>query len=398
MNTVNNVFEDFIIVHSDQVTIHLDAQNNRLIFRSGPDEDRVRIDANGGNIWLGGNGQDGDIFLFPNAGDNQTTNQATIHLDAENSRLSLRSGPGEDRVRIDANGGNMRLGGNGQDGDIYLFPNTGDNQTSNQATIHLDAENSRLSLRSGPGEDRVRIDANGGNMRLGGNGQDGDIYLFPNAGDNQTSNQATIHLDAENSRLSLRSGPGEDRVRIDANGGNILLGGNGQDGDIFLFPNTGDNESFDQATIHLDGDSGDIRLRNADCAEDFDINEDIGEVEPGTVMVLEESSKLSVSSKPYDKKAAGIISGAGDYKPGIILDRQPSENKRLPVALMGKVYCKVDATFGSIQVGDMLTTSPTVGHAMKADDPFRAFGAVIGKALSSLEKGQGLIPILVSLQ
>jgi hypothetical protein len=51
-----------------------------------------------------------------------------------------------------------------------------------------------------------------------------------------------------------------------------------------------------------------------------------------------------------------------------------------------------------IEVGDLLTTSPTPGHAMKATDPVRAFGAVIGKALRALGDGQGLIPILVALQ
>jgi hypothetical protein len=46
----------------------------------------------------------------------------------------------------------------------------------------------------------------------------------------------------------------------------------------------------------------------------------------------------------------------------------------------------------------MLTTSPTEGHAMKACDPARAFGAVIGKALRPLATGIGLIPILIALQ
>jgi len=49
-------------------------------------------------------------------------------------------------------------------------------------------------------------------------------------------------------------------------------------------------------------------------------------------------------------------------------------------------------------VGDLLTTSPTPGHAMRADDPGRAFGAVLGKALRPLADGQGLVPILVALQ
>jgi hypothetical protein len=35
---------------------------------------------------------------------------------------------------------------------------------------------------------------------------------------------------------------------------------------------------------------------------------------------------------------------------------------------------------------------------MKAEDPAKAFGAVIGKALGSIKQGLGLIPILVALQ
>ena len=143
--------------------------------------------------------------------------------------------------------------------------------------------------------------------------------------------------------------------------------------------------------------TGDIRLTNADCAEDFDICE-TEQIEPGTVMVLGEEGKLEQSQKAYDKRVAGVISGAGDYKPGIVLDKQQSSNIRKPIALLGKVYCKVDAGHGAIEIGDLLTTSPTPGHAMKAEDPLKAFGTVIGKALRPLAEGQGLIPILIALQ
>ncbi len=121
-------------------------------------------------------------------------------------------------------------------------------------------------------------------------------------------------------------------------------------------------------------------------------------VEPGTVMALDENGVLRPSYKSYDRKVAGVISGAGDFRPGLILDRQSSSEGRLPLALVGKVCCKVDAAYGPIEVGDLLTTSPTRGHAMKASDPAQAFGAVIGKALRPLESGCGLIPILVALQ
>lgn len=140
-----------------------------------------------------------------------------------------------------------------------------------------------------------------------------------------------------------------------------------------------------------------ITLANADCAEDFDVAGAV-KVEPGTVMVLGNEGALSESQHAYDKRVAGVISGAGDYKPGIVLDKQQTSGNRQPIALLGKVFCKVDAQFGAIEVGDLLTTSPTPGHAMKTSDPFKAFGAVIGKALRPLTDGQGLIPILIALQ
>ena len=115
-------------------------------------------------------------------------------------------------------------------------------------------------------------------------------------------------------------------------------------------------------------------------------------------MVLGEEGKLEQSRKAYDKRVAGVVSGAGGYKPGIVMDTHESSNLRQPVALLGKVFCKVDAAHGPIEIGDLLTTSPTPGHAMKADDPLKAFGTVIGKALRPLKESQGLIPILIALQ
>ena len=143
--------------------------------------------------------------------------------------------------------------------------------------------------------------------------------------------------------------------------------------------------------------TGDITLTNADCAEEFDIAA-AASYEPGTVMTLGEEGTLHQSHQAYDKGVAGVVSGAGDYKPGLILDKQQLQSNRIPVALFGKVYCKVDASDAAIEVGDLLTTSDTPGYAMKATDPLRAFGAVVGKALRPLSAGQGMIPVLAALQ
>jgi hypothetical protein len=141
----------------------------------------------------------------------------------------------------------------------------------------------------------------------------------------------------------------------------------------------------------------DVSLIGGDCAEEFNIvNKE--SVEPGTVMVIDNEDTVLQSNRAYDKRVAGVISGAGNHNPGIVLDKRQTRDNRMPIALVGKVYCKVDTQYSPIEVGDLLTKSPTPGHAMKADDPLKAFGAVIGKALRSLAEGQGLIPILIALQ
>jgi hypothetical protein len=142
---------------------------------------------------------------------------------------------------------------------------------------------------------------------------------------------------------------------------------------------------------------GDVFCDAGDCAEDFDIA-DAGCSQPGTVMVLGDDRALYPSQSAYDKRVVGVVSGAGDYRPAIVLDKRHSSADRKPIALLGKVFCKADASSAPIGVGDLLTTSDVPGHAMKAVDPTSAFGAVIGKALRPLAAGQGLILILVTLQ
>jgi hypothetical protein len=150
----------------------------------------------------------------------------------------------------------------------------------------------------------------------------------------------------------------------------------------------------------FDGDlevTGDVRLTGADCAEDFPVSS-TASLEPGTVLVIDQDGTLKPSTAPYDTRVAGVIAGAGDCKPAIVLGRRASPPEGVPLSLAGKAYCKVDADLSPIGVGDLLTTSPTPGHAMKATAVHRVFGAVLGKALRPLERGKGLIPILIALQ
>ncbi|MFN0134948.1 MAG: hypothetical protein ACKVS9_02400 [Phycisphaerae bacterium] len=110
--------------------------------------------------------------------------------------------------------------------------------------------------------------------------------------------------------------------------------------------------------------------------------------------------ELRISTGKYDRTVAGIISGANGVNTGMVLTQKDSiADGQHPVALTGRVYCYVDADAGgAIQPGDLLTTSDTAGHAMKVRDHNAAQGAIIGKAMTSLESGKGMVLVLVNLQ
>ena len=124
-------------------------------------------------------------------------------------------------------------------------------------------------------------------------------------------------------------------------------------------------------------------------------------VEAGMVVSIDPASpgKLALSTQAYDRRVAGIISGAGGVKPGMVMSQEGTlADGKHPVALSGRVYCWVDASQGAIEPGDLLTTSSTPGHAMKVADAAKAQGAIIGKAMTGLKEGKGLVLVLVTLQ
>ncbi|MBU0640897.1 MAG: hypothetical protein KKB50_18680 [Planctomycetes bacterium] len=134
-----------------------------------------------------------------------------------------------------------------------------------------------------------------------------------------------------------------------------------------------------------------------DYAEGFDVSGE-NEITPGTVLVIdaEHVGQLAIGMAPYDRKVAGIVAGANGLGSAVRLGAGQYD---LDVALAGRVYCNVDATYGTIQPGDLLTTSPTPGYAMKVTDHEKAQGAILGKAMQPLKQGEkGQILVLVTLQ
>jgi hypothetical protein len=185
-------------------------------------------------------------------------------------------------------------------------------------------------------------------------------------------------------------------------------------GRSYFSGNVGIGTESPNAKLHVNGDAiigGDTTTGvltitgGSDLAEPFVVSghggEDAG-IAPGMVLSIdpEHPGKLRLAKESYDRKVAGIISGAKGLSPGMVMkdERHEFTDGGHPVALTGRVWCWCDAGSGSIQPGDLLTTSDTVGHAMKVIDYARAQGAIIGKAMTSLDSGRGMVLVLVSLQ
>lgn len=119
----------------------------------------------------------------------------------------------------------------------------------------------------------------------------------------------------------------------------------------------------------------------------------VGEdVEPGDVLVITDSGL----AKRSDIAEAPTVLGVVAAEPGVVLGDEVGGGPNAAVAFAGTAMCKVDATFGPIYPGDLLVTSPTLGHAMRTDVP--APGTVVGKALEAHSDGAGSIRILVMLR
>jgi hypothetical protein len=141
-----------------------------------------------------------------------------------------------------------------------------------------------------------------------------------------------------------------------------------------------------------------LEITGADLAEKFPTTETL---EPGTVVEIDPDNPghLRKARGAYNKRVAGVVAGANGLSKGIILGNLEGSEDHTPIAMSGRVWVHADATHEAIEPGDLLTTSDTPGHAMKASDPSRAHGAVIGKAMTRLEKGKtGMVLVLVNLQ
>lgn len=258
-------------------------------------------------------------------------------------------------ITFDGTTGQCVLGGSSRDGDLVVRDSAGNDR------LIFDGQNGTLTIRDSNGQDSVVLDSRYGLLDLGAPRNEGD--------------------------LRIRNSAGTFVLRFDANFAVLDVGGAGSEGDIRVYDNAG------EVSIHLDGGSGDIKLMGADVAEDFSSAEPI---DPGSLLYALSSDRVAITTMARDRRVIGVASGAGAYHPGVRLGSRRDEAS-VPVAVMGRVFCKADARWGSISIGDRLTSSPTPGHAMRVDDLSDASGAIVGKSLGALASGCGLVSVLLTL-
>jgi hypothetical protein len=240
--------------------------------------------------------------------------------------------------------------------------------------------------------------------------------VFPqtgNVGIGTTAPVTQLHVNGNQLRLSTPGNPSR-LVELRTDGAAIDINGNGAD--LYLHSNTGNTilQAFrgqigigttsPGAKLDVNGTTRTTVLQitgGADLAEPFEVVA-AKAIKPGMLMSIDptQPGQLRISSEAYDRTVAGIISGANGLSAGLMMGQNGSAaDGSHPLALTGRVYTLADAdASGPIAPGDLLTTSNTLGHAMKVADYPKAQGAIIGKAMSSLERGQGFVLTLVSLQ
>jgi len=148
---------------------------------------------------------------------------------------------------------------------------------------------------------------------------------------------------------------------------------------------------------------GSVQYSSLDVAEWIKVSDT--SIQAGDVVIIDaaDQKKIKKSNSPESRLVAGIIStdpgsvGGNQTVNGELVSAQEMTNRGYRMlSLCGQVPTKVTDESGPIKVGDLLTTSSTSGHAMRAVDP--KIGTIVGKALEPLPSGQGKILVLLTLQ
>ena len=287
-----------------------------------------------------------------------------------------------ERMRI-ADNGNVGIGTSSPDLKLHLYGGTDASLTGGGFALlgsltgsNLVADENEIMARYNGGAATLYLNNDGGNVIINGSA-DGRVGI----GTSSPGGQLDVRTDTTYGI----------RTQATQTNGVALFAYGGPSGAAAHF--RGNVVLYDYTTNAVVMELG----TGLDYAEGFDVA-DPASAAPGTVLVIDPDSagQLKVSHRAYDSCVAGIVAGAKGLGSGVRLGCGQYDRD---VALAGRVYCNVDATAAAVLPGDLLTTSDTPGHAMKAGDRDKAQGAILGKAMQGLAKGcKGQILVLVTLQ
>ena len=133
-----------------------------------------------------------------------------------------------------------------------------------------------------------------------------------------------------------------------------------------------------------------------DYAEILDLATREG-IRAGSVVAWDpDASGLVPASVSNARRVVGVISGAGKFRPGMVIGSRTDGSKDFPVAVSGVIYARVSGEAGPVEPGDLLVPSSAAGVGMRAADPRATAGTVFGKALEPWSgAGEGLVLMLV---
>lgn len=310
------------------------------------------------------------------------TDAETVEIDSEFSsggRVSVRRETGSLGVDL--------YGGLGTTGGLVGVHQENGIETVQILGSEVAGNGSQLTMRTFAGTRTFEVDAEGGSL-----GCVIDIY---GANGNETMELRAEEAAGQGSKLTMYRGNGTATVELVAEelagqGAQLLLRRSDGTPTITLDADTSGDGVITAGVLQITG--------GADLVESFDTLE--ASIEPGSVLVIDPSAPgaLRLACSPYDERVAGVASGANGVRPGLRLGQAGTLDGDTPVALTGRVWVRSSTENGAIEPGDLLTTSATPGHAMRATDRERAFGAVLGKALTGLTDERGMVLVLVGLQ
>jgi hypothetical protein len=296
------------------------------------------------------------------------------------------------RIRVFDNGGIALLGNWGvpQAGELRINGNTG---------IRIDDPSSPLHVK---GTGRFDDETNAANIILSPN--TGGLIFGPSITMDNVAGEQTLLVGGGTAFLDFGI------MQLSNSAGDVTVQLTGESTNATHEAGILELKSANTTKITLDANynntgiartiTDELEIRGgSDLSEYFDLG--TGALTPGMLVSIdpEKEGKLILTKKAYDRQVAGVLSGANQIRTGILMGQEGSiADGQYPVALAGRVYVMATDEGGPIKPGDLLTSSPTPGKAMKVRKLRKAQGSIIGKAMTTMSAADGLVLVLINLQ